>query len=115
MEVLASADIELRYKAERNVSNQFAEAIAASLFLDSRQERLRKDVTRLNDKSNALRSLSGRRRSKRLESSVFIVRLELSKRLVHFVSHARMYSRPSMQDPVHGCFAAATQLRNFIN
>ena len=46
---------------------------------------------------------------------MFIFRLKLGERLVHFVSRAGVHSCPPMKDPVHGCFAAATQLRNFIN
>ena len=36
------------------------------------------------------------------------------ERLVDPVSRAGMYSEPPM-DPIHSCFAEATQLRNFIN
>ena len=40
---------------------------------------------------------------------------KLGERLVHSVSRAGVYSCPPMKHPVHGCFAAATQLCNLIN
>jgi hypothetical protein len=48
------------------------------------------------------------------EGSLLIVRLQLGERLVDSVSRAGVYSGPPM-DPIHSCFAEATQLRNFIN
>ncbi len=47
--------------------------------------------------------------------SLFVFRLKLGERLVHSVSRAGVYSCPPMKHPVHGCFAAATQLCNLIN
>jgi hypothetical protein len=41
--------------------------------------------------------------------------LKLDDRLVHFVPRARVDTSSTMKDAVHGCFAAAAQVRNFIN
>ena len=93
----------------------FRGSLPILLLLDSRQERLCKSLAGLDDEPDALGSLSSRQTTEGLDGSEIILCLELGKRLVHSVPRAGVNACPSMKNPINGSFAAATQLRDFLN